>query len=79
MVMNDKEISIELLKLYPLYEHEYTFEQFLNLFNAIRKFIPSRKNNATRITKTSLRSFEGSFKEDISQTVIIEFERFIEH
>lgn len=79
MVMNDKEISIELLKLYPQYEHEYTFEQFLNLFNAIRKFIPSRKNNATRITKTSLRSFEGSFKEDPQHFVIIEFQRFTEH
>ncbi|KAA2222991.1 hypothetical protein [Chryseobacterium sediminis] len=77
--MNDKEISIELLKLYPQYEHEYTFEQFLNLFNAIRKFIPNRKNTVTHITKDILKSFQGSFKEDISQAVIIEFDRFTEH
>lgn len=76
MVMNDKEISIELLKLYPQYEHEYTFEQFLNLFNSVRRFVVSRKNSVTRITKQNLKTFED--KEDPQHFVIIEFQRFKE-
>lgn len=76
--MNDKEISIELLKLYPQYEHEYTFEQFLNLFNAVRKFIPSRKNSVTRITKQNLRSFNEQ-TEKPQQFVFIEYQRFKEY
>ncbi len=45
--MNDREISIELLKLYPSYRHEYSLEQFFNLYQATARFI-SNKNNALR-------------------------------
>lgn len=50
--MNDKEISIELLKLYPQYEGKYTFLQFLNLFQEVRVLISNKRKCARRLIKT---------------------------
>lgn len=61
--MNDKEISLELLKLYPEYEGEYTFLQFINLFQQLRQFIPNKNRMATRLTKQRLKD-SGTYRDD---------------
>ncbi|AZA49795.1 hypothetical protein EG346_17120 [Chryseobacterium carnipullorum] len=71
--MNDKEISIELLKLYPQYEGEYTFLQFINLFQQLRQFIPNKKRMATKITKLRLKDFDSVKDDSSGEFVFLEF------
>lgn len=72
--MNDKEISIELLKIYPEYKDEYTFLEFLNLFNAVRRFIPNKRRQATYLHKGVKRS---NSEEERKPAVFIDSELYI--
>lgn len=71
--MDDNTVAVELLKLYPQYEGEYTLVQFLNLFQAIRRFTPNRCRVATRIIKKTVRgSNEPGETEESNQQVLID-------